>query len=110
MSGRLLRYQLVGHRRERPKTGHDLLTKHERELAARYRRIYPWPAEEPARDDTGRREPVCQYPAHRDSDWAPADQREIWVCGMCHPPVITEAVYRKGAGPGVRTLTEGATG
>jgi hypothetical protein len=32
-----------------------------------------------------RREPTCQHPAHRASDWAlPAG--EMWVCGVCHPP------------------------
>jgi hypothetical protein len=33
------------------------------------------------------REPACQYPAHRPSDWALPDAT-IWTCGICHPPMV----------------------
>jgi hypothetical protein len=49
-----------------------------------------------------RREPTCQHPAHRASDWAlPAG--EMWVCGVCHPAPADlngGVVYRAKTGGG----------
>jgi hypothetical protein len=40
----------------------------------------------------------CRNPAHRDSDWA-FPTGETWVCGVCHPPVAADVVYRNGRAP-----------
>ena len=42
-----------------------------------------------------RGEATCGIPAHRDSDWA-FPTGEIWVCGICHPPVAQNVVHRNG--------------
>jgi hypothetical protein len=44
-----------------------------------------------------RREPTCDSPAHRPSDWAFPDG-EIWICGICHPHARAGVVYRNDDG------------
>jgi hypothetical protein len=40
------------------------------------------------------REPACHYDKHRSSDWC-LPGATIWVCGVCHPPVVNSVLWRR---------------
>ena len=44
------------------------------------------------------KEPICQYESHRPSDWRRRG-RGRWVCGICHPPVVPEALIERRKQP-----------